>query len=399
MACLSGSAALLLVACGNPNSSRWDEAPRSGVVEAAPYRGADAAVDSAVATRPSVGRPADPQASGDRAPNGAIVGPAVAAIASRPTVTREPWTWDGPDGHVEGERLITRSFRISTTTPESSNLRRILPVFYEAALEHYTSAITRLPDPGQPLETFLFATRTQWAAFTQRLLGRDAGTYLALERGGYTLDARAVLFDLGRFDTLTLAAHEGWHQYTQATFKAPLPIWLEEGLATYMEGHRWNRGEDRPTYSPWRNFERYGALREAARREELIPLDRLLEGMPQTFLRKDGQSALLTYYAQVWALTHFLAEGESGRYRPALEELLHDAVAGRINQRVAASPHLPPGRPRAMMARQGRTLVLVYFNPDFAEFKAQYDRFVADITRRGAGDRVWRGQSPVSSAD
>lgn len=359
-----------------------------GVIEPPPYGRATAAVDSKGTERPAA---TEPPAPALRPP-----GPAAAVLATLPTVAVEPWSWDGPDGPIEGERLATRSFRISTTTQEGSSLRRLLPVFYETALAHYTSALTPLPEPPQPLETFLFATRAQWVAFTRRLLGRDAGTYLAIERGGYTVDARAVLFDLGRFDTLTLAAHEGWHQYTQATFRSQLPVWLEEGLATYMEGHRWNRGADRPEFNAWRNFERFGALREAVRREELIDLGALLEGMPQTFLRKDGQSALLTYYAQVWALTHFLAEGENGRYRAALDELLRDAVAGRIMQKVAQSPHLPPGRPRSMAARQGKTLVLVYFNPDFAAFKAEYDRFVAEITRRGAGDMIWRGRSPLA---
>ena len=151
-------------------------------------------------------------------------------------------------------------------------------------------------------------------------------------------------------------------------------------------------------FSPWRNFERFSELRSAARDGELIDLDELLAGIPQGSL-KNGRSQLLTYYAQVWALTHYLAEGENGRYRAALEEVLQDAVHGRIAGKIASSPNLPPGRARALASRTGKALVLVYFNEDFAAFKAGYEAFVKDITRRGAGDFIWRGESPVTKPE
>lgn len=355
---------------------------------------------TALPGRPSSARPSTaPGRAAAQSLPATVPAAASTAVAPRPATTVAPWSWEGPQGVVAGSVFSTPHFRLFTTTREDSSLRRLLPAFYEAAIGHWRSALGDLPAPVRPLETYLFGNRAQWADFTRERLGSDAGTYLALDRGGYTVDSQAVLFDLGRWDTLALAAHEGWHQYTQGTFRHPLPIWLEEGLATYMEGHRWNRGEEQPSFAPWRNFERFGALREAVRENELIPLDTLLEGMPQNFLRRDGQSKLLTYYGQVWALTHFLAEGENKRYRPALEELLRDAAAGRIASRVASSPHLPPGRPRAVASKLGKTLVIVYFNPDFAEFKSGYDRFVADITRRGTGDAVWRGESPLTSVE
>ncbi|MDZ4753603.1 MAG: hypothetical protein SGJ11_03810 [Phycisphaerae bacterium] len=324
---------------------------------------------------------------------------AAAAVAVQLPLTVEPWTWTGADGGtgapVAGRLVGSRHYRIRSTVRDEASTKSVAR-FMESALEHYTSALGPLPEPSRPLETYLFGTRDEWADFTRMRMKRDAGTYLALGRGGYTIDGEVILYDLGRWDTLALAAHEGWHQYTQSTFRHPLPIWLEEGLATYMEGHRWARGEDEPVFSPWRNNERYSELRSAVRDDELIPLDELLAGIPQGFLR-DGRSKLLTYYAQVWALAQYLAHGEDGRYRPALEELLQDAISGRVASKVASSPNLPPGRSRALASKVGRSIVLVYFNGDFAAFKEGYDRFVADITRRGAGEFIWRGQSPISS--
>jgi hypothetical protein len=338
-----------------------------------------------------------PSVSAPRASDPALATPsaAPAAVAVRAPITVDPWTWQTPSGPVEGKILSGKHYAVRTTKSDEA-LPSQLVRFSEAALDHYTSAITGLPQPSKRLETYLFATRDDWSTFTKERMGNDAGTYLALGRGGYTIDGEAVLYDLGRWDTLALAAHEGWHQYTQTVFRHSLPIWLEEGVATFMEGHRWQRGEEIPIFNPWRNYERFGELREAVRQGELIDLDEIMAGIPQGFL-KSGRSKLLTYYAQVWALTHYLMEGEGGRYRPALEDLLRDAAEGRLASKVATSPNLPPGRGGRMLGTKvGRAVAVVYFNKDFAAFKKGYEDFIADITRRGSGDLVWRGQSPVS---
>src|SRR5690606_28941593 len=149
----------------------------------------------------------------------------------------------------------------------------------------------------------------------------------------------SVLYYIDRYsfpyDTLAIAAHEGWHQYTQQTFKHQLPVWLEEGIATYMEGFR--RNDDGVlVFTPAANRERQETLRRAVRRGHLIPLNDLLTRTPQSFLGSSKET-LLVYYAQVWALTNFLAEGENGRYRAALAEVLTDAAEGRLVGRLAAS--------------------------------------------------------------
>jgi len=318
--------------------------------------------------------------------------PVVAASALSPIVfTSEPWTNQTAAGPREGERVSTANFRIYHTF-RGQSLARMLPPFLETALAHYATALVSLPPPGKPLETYLFGTRDEWVEFTRRRMGREANTYLGLGRGGYTIDGTSVLYDLGRFDTLILAAHEGWHQYAQTIFRESLPLWADEGLATWMEGHRWPRDADRPSFNPWRNFERFGQLREAVRDRELLTLEELLDGVPQGMLQ-DGRSRLLTYYAQVWALVHFLVEGEGGKYRAGLERLVEDAIAGRISERVANAAGI--ARRRVVPASAGRAVFAVYFGTDLDALGAEYDAFVWRITARGAGDLIWRGESPL----
>ncbi|MSR70244.1 MAG: hypothetical protein EXS17_07860 [Phycisphaerales bacterium] len=323
------------------------------------------------------------------------VDPRVEAALRRPFRVA-PWTHGTRTGH----EIVTEHLEIRTTL-SNSELRRYLPEFTECALAHYTSALGTLPAPSQPLETYIFGTREEWAAFTVERLDKDAEAYLSLGRGGYTSNATAILYDIGANDTLTILAHEGWHQYSQAVFRAELPVWLEEGISTYMEGYIVSES-GLPNFEPWRNFERFGQLRDSLRQGAIIPLEQLLAGTPQRFLA-DGRERLLAYYAQVWVLTHFLAEGSEGRYRAGLEMMLQDAVTGSIGTRLASAVTTDDDRRsvRRALDRGGvralpSALILrAYFSADLPTLAAEYDTFLRAICARGSGDRIWRGVSPI----
>lgn len=299
-------------------------------------------------------------------------------------VKREPWQF----GEHTGCLICTPNHRIYTTIQDERILDR-LPLFYERALAHYTSAITRLPKPPAPLETYLFQTRTQWQTKTEQMLPDQARMFSNLGRGGFTTRGTAVLYYIDRMrgyardiprDTFAIAAHEGWHQYTQRTFKHQLPIWLEEGVATYMEGYRTTR-DGLTEFMPGENRERTNALRDAVRSRRLIPLDDLLTRTPQSFLN-NSKDALLTYYSQVWALTRFLIEGENGRYRQALATVLTDAAEGRLVGRMMTSTVTASTRRMGNgINRVGPAVVQEYFNRDLGEFERQYLAFIDEIVQ------------------
>jgi hypothetical protein len=323
----------------------------------------------------------------------AAVANAPPAALSPPSVevAREPWKFAAYDGCV----ITTPHYRIYTTLTYEHILDR-LPVFLEHAIGRYTTALADLPQPKRPLESYLFHDRRQWMAKTRQILPAEAGTFSELGRGGFTTRGIAVLYYIdrsGRYrDTFAIAAHEGWHQYTQSTFRQPLPIWLEEGIATYMEGHRW--GEEAPTFQPSRNWERRSALRQAIGANRLIPLDDLLTESPQTFLAQ-GKDRLLTYYGQVWALVRFLESGAEGRYRAALAQLLTDAAEGRMLSRASNGPRssLRLSAGRSAINQLGPRLVQVYFNADLDAFEEDYLAHARSLAEGGAyhGRRRGRG--------
>lgn len=341
--------------------------------------------------------------SNPRAAHAEDVTPALAAAFEPRVLSVEEWMYDGAPGRI----FRTDSYAIYTTSSNKTIAER-MPLFMEHALAHYSTALVDLPRPRDPMKTYLFANRPEWARMTQRVMGNDAGPYLQIQRGGFSSQGTAVLYDIGIRDTFAIAAHEGWHQYTQSTFRVPLPVWLEEGLATYMEGFRWDALRRRPPvpeasatslpqFQPWYNWERYVALTRAARANRLMPLERLVETTPQELVDSNGDRAL-AYYAQVWAMTLYLAEGESGSMRGGLEEMLADASSGRLTARVAEISG-ERGARLQLSRRRGDVVLRTYFGKSAAEMEEGYRAFVAEIAKTGSRQWIAQGKSPVDNAE
>ncbi|MDX2131408.1 MAG: hypothetical protein SFY69_05085 [Planctomycetota bacterium] len=317
--------------------------------------------------------------------------PRPAPVVPAPVIlSTELWSFEGKDGVL----VRTPSYRVYTTATRYAVAERV-PVFLERALIHYSTHLADLPRPAEVMETYLMASRPQWARVTQRVMGRDAEVYLRIPRGGFAANGRAILYDIGPSDTFAITAHEGWHQYTQKTFRSPLPVSFEEGLATYMEGFRWADQERlTPTFLPWKNIERFEKLRRAHAAGELMPLERLQQTTPQDIIGDDPDAALV-YYAQVWAMIHFLAEGEDGRHRAGLRQLLEDAASGDLGRRIRREAG---GRAASsyQLRRTGVDLFPIYFGGSAAEFDASYRAFIAQVVRVGSRERVVAGRSPIT---
>jgi hypothetical protein len=300
----------------------------------------------------------------------------------------ESWEFEGSPGKL----IHTRSYRLFTTETDP-HLRLAMPELLERALDHYTSTLATLPRPDLKLDTFLMATRPQWESLTRQVMGDHAAPYLRIQRGGFASGGRAVLFSIGHRDTLAIAAHEGWHQYTQRTFHHELPLWLEEGIAAYMEGFVPDPASlEFPLFKGWANPERFEQLVSASKAGRFIPLTRLLEMSPGSLLSSDTDSAL-TYYAQTWALVHFLREGRGGAFAGALSQVLRDAASGHLRSTI--DRRLGTGASQLLAReRRGTELFATYFEADLAEANREYSDFLMTVVS-GSKDRIVAGLSPV----
>ncbi len=315
---------------------------------------------------------------------------AEAKIVYPEILSDDPWSFGGTPGRV----IRTAHYRIYTTetTPV---IRERLAKFAEYALPHYRTSLSPnnpLPRPTQRLDTYLMDNRPQWTTITKRLAGQRSDELLKIGRGGFAFGGIGVYYDLGLYDTLAIAAHEGWHQYTQRTFKVSLPIWLEEGIAAYNEGHRWDRST--PVFRPWANPQRYERLVIAEREGSLFSIEKLLESAPQDYFDSTDGS-VLTYYAQLWALVHFLNEGENGKYQASLRILLQDAASGKAMETLEKRLGTENAR-RTLLSRSGPAIFFAYFDEDLDRVNEEYMAFIKEITAQSVRSQIVNGTSPFA---
>ncbi len=326
---------------------------------------------------------------------GDAVAPSAMSVPIEVPVSREPWSFDG----AKGEIIRTPHYRLYTTEKDTVIVRRIV-VFLEHALVHYRTALVPLPEPPQRLDTYLMDNRGQWTALAVRIAGGAAETFTRLQRGGFATRGIGLYYDLGLYDTLAIASHEGWHQYTQRTFRSALPPLLEEGLATYMEGHGWEGPS--PSFKPWANLERFEQLERAARGNRLRSLGQLAQSEPGALVRSSspgvsgGQDALLDYYAQAWGLIHFLHEGDDGRYAASMRLMLKDAASGELPRRVRSV--LGRSGAAALARRDAKPVLQTYFG-DLTQLDSGYQRFVDQLVAPGGREKVSGGRSPIAEGD
>lgn len=302
-------------------------------------------------------------------------------------IAREPWTFEDKPGRA----IHTRAYSLYTTESQPIITDR-LPGFMEAALDAYTQLITPLPRPRERMEMFVMGTRPQWQRLTLYMLGERGKNLTRIERGGFATGGRSFLFDIGAADTMSIASHEGWHQFTQKSFADRLPVWLEEGIASYFEGHRW-AGPD-VTFLPWANTERFDRLREAAAKRQLLTFDQLLTMTPDQLVQQSNDLAV-TYYAQLWALVHFFMEADAGRYRPGLQRLVADAASGQLSKSLAQGM----GERALSVApaqRLAPVLVRTYFALTIDDLGTRYSAFVQQLITPGARNAIAQGQSPLA---
>ncbi|MEM8836369.1 MAG: DUF1570 domain-containing protein [Planctomycetota bacterium] len=316
-----------------------------------------------------------------------LMGDGNAGVVATPEVLSvEDWNF----AQFPGQVIRTRHFRVFTTESDTV-LRDRLASFSEYALAHYRTAITPLPLPRTRLDTYLMDSRTQWETVTKRLMGQQAEQLVGIQRGGFAARGVGVYYDLGLYDTMAIAAHEGWHQYTQRAFKEQLPVYLEEGIAAYMEGHRWSHSL--PRFKAWANTERFDQLRLAHSKGELAPLSELLQSRPQDYLGETSDR-ILTFYAQLWALVHFLQEGDEGAHRASLALLLRDAASGNLGK-VMSDAYGERAARLALAGRTGDEVFRLYFGEDLEALAASYEAFIGRVVSTGSREAIAAGRSPL----
>jgi tetratricopeptide (TPR) repeat protein len=199
----------------------------------------------------------------------------------------------------------TSNFLVEGAADESE-LRRVA-----ARLEEYRAAFSRLLsgahfDASVPTAVIIFPDDAAYAAFKPRIGGEVARGVAGYFQPGSDINYITLIRDgdLAR-DPSTLL-HEYTHLLVNNHFRGA-PLWLKEGVAEFYstarlssDGRRLTLGEA-PERRP-----------RELRKRELLPLQTLLALDQASPIYADPAQRSL-FYAQSWALVHYLSEARGGR--------------------------------------------------------------------------------------
>lgn len=290
------------------------------------------------------------------------------AVPLQIDMTIQDWKF----GSTTGKHVQTEHFDIYTTLRDDEFID-MLPLFFESAYHQYTGLIPPRVDDPPRMTTYLFSTRMEWDAFVRRKWPSRAPIYRRIQSGAFTEETTSVAYYIDRVRTLSVLAHEGFHQYAATHLASDLPAWLNEGLATYCESFEFQDGV--PTFVPRRNAGRRRSLQEAFNAKTLLPLrDVLRTHAGEVIVATDRR--VYSYYAQAWGLIAFLIENPT--YGPGFQELL-EAVGSRdyrigIGAYVAASNPVD-GKP----INAAEAAFRKYIAEDVDGFESEYTEYLRTV--------------------
>jgi len=298
------------------------------------------------------------------------------------TPTIAPWT-DAPACVPPGGRVVgTPHYLIYTTMTDDDFLKQTAQVM-EGALGEYRRLAPGARAVDSPMKCYLFSDLAEWESYTIWKTRDPHSIYLQITRGGYCIGDEYVAYNIGQASTLSVAAHEGWHQFRFRTFIGALPPFLEEGLATTFETIRWDRGL--PQWNLSINGARVLGLREAIEDHATWPLETLIT-LDAGKVVTGSREKIEAFYSQSWAFADFLYNGDNKSRRPALLRMIADAAAGTIRDPTGYLRHgfrqfNPAGCKPLLVDYLGGNLKAV--DQSFADIDTEYQAYIHQLAYEG----------------
>jgi len=147
---------------------------------------------------------------------------------------------------------------------------------------------------------------------------------------GVFMGDRLMIFTGGNLNAWTwhTIQHEGFHQFAYAAIGTRLPIWANEGLAEYF-GHGIYTGDNFMTgFIPPERLKRIKAGIQEEKFKPLLTMMRLPHEIWNAEVMLAAQQASWNY-DQAWAMVHFLAHADNGKYQKPFSNFLSAVSHGQ----------------------------------------------------------------------
>lgn len=194
-----------------------------------------------------------------------------------------------------------------------------------ARLEQFREAFVRLLsvehfDASVPMTVMVFKTDESYRPFEPLYQGQPAGVAGFFQS---SQDVDYLTFSVDRkhvLDADTLAYHEYVHVLVRNSFRNA-PLWFNEGLAEYYSTFELSDGNKRVTLG-----KPIGSRAQTLREHELLPVETLFSiDSDSAYYNETGKRNL--FYAESWALVHYLLSGPRRLELSTYLELLGNGMA------------------------------------------------------------------------
>ena len=284
-------------------------------------------------------------------------------------VTTETWTF----GEKQYKVLNTQHYRIYTTITDDEVLDMIVETM-EGANSIYQQLAPGVTISTRRMDCYIFRWRSEYDAYTAVHGGADAGVYLQIRSGGYTIRDQYVAHYTNRTGMVSVAAHEGWHQWAGRHFRGRLPPFFEEGLSCMFETVSFRN--NLPQWNLSLNGPRAESLKKAIDTKSLLPLEALCS-MHAGDIVGEKNEKIDAFYAQCWAFARFLWEGENGKYRPLMQKWISETADGTVKDPTRTHARaIMPWRREAV-----RPMIEHYLGADIATVDKAYQAYIRTIAR------------------
>jgi tetratricopeptide (TPR) repeat protein len=175
-----------------------------------------------------------------------------------------------------------------------------------------------------PTVVFIFKDAGAYSKFQPRLAdGSRQKIAAAYFHQSADINHIVLPMKLEQVNPLRLIFHEYYHFVIQANFPE-MPIWMKEGLAEFYSTY-----EVDPTSGQCnigRPIDNHIAWLQA---EKLLPLEQMFDpGAAATLMRSNDRRRMPLFYAQSWALVHYLMISKNTQRQPQLKAYLEAAKKG-----------------------------------------------------------------------
>jgi uncharacterized protein DUF1570 len=147
---------------------------------------------------------------------------------------------------------------------------------------------------------------------------KSAGVFIFGPNGGRLM---AIAGEHTSAGTWHVVQHEGFHQFVAASIRYELPIWANEGLAEYFgEGIWTGDGFVTGLIPPHRLDE----VKDAIRENRFKSFAQLLAMTDKEW----GDKLEYSNYTEAWAMIHFLAHADNGKYQGPFLQFMKQVSTG-----------------------------------------------------------------------